>query len=513
MAKVGVTGGMPAAGIAQLFRNRGSKNAKLARSASGGSKDRESPPQVKAKPSKSPVPGSPELSKVKNSTSSPSLRGSFKMFKRKKKHSNKDGDDISRGSCEDLYSETSSLSSMSRVSIREEELFQDEAVSPLVVASTPDHTYQPPVPEPEPVTSPVHDSLNSSRNSALFKEVPSLFDKDTKTSLFDTSELDSLFAKTELSSEQTQTKEEAKKETEETKKEDAPAKEEKQEKPGTPKLSDKRLSVGSRIAPNKPTRKSRTSLLDLKAYDRAASAAIQATKEREQERKEKAAAKETPKRETFGLFEEDEKAEEEDSLFSTKKESAKKEVPKKDSLAEELFKKDSPKVSHKESPKESLMDSPKKSPKESPKESLKESPKKSPKELPRKEFVPASSSSKDDISADKDDSKKISTILSDTPSKVATPSPVLGRQGPKPHRPADEKLFDDSLEKKAEKKEDKKEVKKEEKKQEVKKEEKKQETRSKERRKETRSKERRKETRSKERRKETREERCIFKTF
>ena len=322
MQKIGATQGTAISGLAQLFRKNSSK---LSRSASSGSKDRDTPPQVKAKPKKksSDTTGSPDLSRIKVETSSSSPRSSFRLFKKKKGRSSREGsmEDISRGSIEDLRSETSSLNSMSRMSIREEEIEspQKEPASPQSSGGiTPDVTT--PIrhasgllkSESDSIISPTNKSPNKSptriRGESLFKDdMPSLF--DGKDSLFD-GELGSLLAKTQSKfGVKMEDKEEEQKEREEER-------EEENEKEKKEKEKDELF-----VAPAKPTRKARSSKFDLSAYDRAAADAIKNVKEREQERskeKEKAReAKEKAKKERMLLFEEDQK--DEDDLFGKKK--------------------------------------------------------------------------------------------------------------------------------------------------------------------------------------------------
>ena len=350
--------GSALAGLASIFRKGPSK--KLSRSASSGSGDRNTPPPVKVKPKKKiSETSSPDLSRVKlDSTSGSSSpgRSSFKLFRKKKGRLSRESsmDDVTRGSIEDLRSETSSLSSMSRVSIREEDAFEIHSpireptlpASPLkeasvstpqkplkdVSLSTPqsktlstEPTTSTPVSKeenPKHLLSPTHDSTKD-RSDSLFKDMSELF--GDKSNLFDSTELNTLLAKAK-----TDFKDKEEPIEEKPKEEEPPEKLNK-----VPVVSTTHLPP-IRSAPSKPMRKNRSRVLDPSIYDKAAESAIKATKERKIERereKDQDKEREEKKKPTIVLFEE---AEDDDDLFKTEK-TTKKDEGKTKTLKDDLL--------------------------------------------------------------------------------------------------------------------------------------------------------------------------------
>ena len=363
MSKVGASQGTALAGLASIFRKGSTK--KLTRSASSTSKDRDTPPQVKVKPSKKTSDSSsPDLSRLK--ADSPSMRSSFKLFKKKKGRLSRgnSNDDVSRGSFEDLRSETSSLSSISRISIREEDAFegnfpQKEVHSPFKEVSSPLResssavfpgksvnkadetapsnpplaTTSTPLPIPPPKPTPaeknaltVASPTRKDRSDSLFKDMSDLFgDKDD---LFDSAELSTLLAKTKTKfGKKEEEKEKLLKESDKPKK----------PLPALPALKPKEVEPVNKQepiqqGPSKPMRKNRSRVLDTSLYDRAAENAIKSTKERklekEREKEMEKKKEEEKKKPQIALFEDLD--DEEDDLFSEKKESKKKESKKKE---------------------------------------------------------------------------------------------------------------------------------------------------------------------------------------
>lgn len=348
MNKIGVPPqGTALAGLASIFK-KGSATKKLQRSASSSSRDRATPPEVKVKPNKKlSDTNSPNLSRIKNDPSgSPSIRSSFKnkLFKKKKsKLSRGSSTDDMRGSTDDLWSETSSLSSISRISIREEDAFEGNfprnKESPQHTEKTPPSTKsitspsrEPPLsktsheghPSPKsptitstPLLPKEESSLLSSpsrgkdRSDSLFKDMSDLF--NDKDNLFDTAELSSLLAKT-------------KSEFGADAKENAPQEKVKVPSPDKPSVTTKPkpkipIVTEEPKAPSKPMRKNRSRVLDTSMYDKAAEKAIKSVTERKVEKENKKELErkkeEEKKKPKIALFEE---LDDEDDLFGGKKE-------------------------------------------------------------------------------------------------------------------------------------------------------------------------------------------------
>ncbi len=360
MAKVGVPQGTALAGLASIFRKGSSK--KLTRSASSSSREF-GPPKVKVKPNKkSSDTSSPDLSRLRpDPSSSPGgSRSSFKLFKKKKGRLSRGSstDDVTKGSFEDLRSETSSLSSISRISIREEDAFegnfpQKEVHSPFKELSSPlkespliPHVLQSESsgsisPKPTTTSTPSYASkpntsltvtspTRKDRADSLFKDVSDLFGGEED--LFNSAELSSLLAKTktEFVGKEATVKEEEKKKP-------SPVKPNTETKPPLPSQE---LPIEK--GPSKPMRKNRSRVLNTNLYDQAAETAIKSTRERKSERekereleKKKEEEKRKPK---ISLFEE---LEEDEDLFGEKKikkSEPEKTVISKDDLFDELEK-------------------------------------------------------------------------------------------------------------------------------------------------------------------------------
>lgn len=359
MNRIGVPPqGAALAGLASIFK-KGSSTKKLQRSASGTPRDRQAPPEVKVKPTKKlSDTSSPNLSRVKNDPSgSPSIRSSFKnkLFKKKKgKLSRGSSTDDMRGSTDDLWSETSSLSSISRISIREEDAFEGnfphkDFTSPKHVEGTPPMTSpsrdgrvmhdedSPPNKPPTVTSTPLPKEENNSiltspsrdkdRSDSIFKDMSGLFgDKDN---LFDSAELSNLLAKTKSEFGDN--------------KESTPQDEGKAPSPEKPSAAVKpkpKISITSEETkvPSKPMRKNRSRVLDTSIYDKAAEKAIKSVNERKLEReKEKELERkkeEEKKKPKIALFED---LDDDDDLFGGKGKKTEEKTDKKSANINDLF--------------------------------------------------------------------------------------------------------------------------------------------------------------------------------
>ena len=258
MHKAGVSHGSAIAGLAALFK-KSPVGSRMPRSTSGNI-PAGTPPATRAKPRKTSTPESPSVSSVKKTESSPSPRSSFKFkFRRKKGRMSRESstEDV-RGSMEDLRSETSSICSASKFSIKEEDLVASpKKESSPQAQSSQSLQPQPSKSSPKSVSDSVLEPHNDSvRSSIVFKEpvdIPSLFEE--KTSLFDVGELDNILTKSA-----TVFKEGS---SQETKQKSSPSPKPKKANKSTPNMPSP-VAAAKKPAP-KPTKKPK---VDLSLYEK-----------------------------------------------------------------------------------------------------------------------------------------------------------------------------------------------------------------------------------------------------